>query len=119
MANFNINDLAAITALGDADIFEVEQGGVNKKFTGAQLKTYLGLIGAPISFQGNYDISVDTFPPSAIYGYIYYTAATNSSALKGHDGGVIAKGSVLIANKVSGFASTTLNSDWIIIPAQY
>ena len=41
MANFNINDLTAIGTIADADLFEVEQVGINLKATGAQIKTYL------------------------------------------------------------------------------
>lgn len=121
MANFNISDLAAISSIADADIFEVEQDGTNKKVTGAQIKAYLGIGAAGILpyYQGFYDISVNTFPAGALYGYIYYTNDKNSTTLFAHDGGPIPKGSVLIANKISGAASTTLNSDWIIIPTQY
>lgn len=120
MANFNISDLPLeATSINDTDVFEVEQGGINKFVQGSTLKAYIGIgAGLPI-LKGNYDISVNTFPPSALYGYMYFTGATNSTSLLAHDGGPIQKGSLLIANKVSGAASTTLNSDWIIIQTQY
>lgn len=38
MADKKISDLTAGAALGDTDIFEIEQGGVSKKATGAQFK---------------------------------------------------------------------------------
>ena len=36
-----ISDLTAVTSLDDADLFEIEQGGVSKKMTKAQLRTLL------------------------------------------------------------------------------
>ncbi len=72
-----------------------------------------------VSLQGDYDISVNTFPPGALYGYAYFTALTNSTSLFARDGGVIPKGCFLISKKVSGAASTVSYVDWIIIPTQY
>lgn len=40
MTDKRFSDLAAVTALGDADLFAVSQGGVSKKVTGSQLQGY-------------------------------------------------------------------------------
>lgn len=40
--NKKISDLAAATALSGPELFEVLQGGVNKKVTGAQVLTLVG-----------------------------------------------------------------------------
>ena len=42
MSNKKISELAAANPLGVGDLFEVMQGGVNKKVTGAQILTLVG-----------------------------------------------------------------------------
>ena len=41
MSNKKITELAAATPLGVGDLFEISQGGVNKKLTGAQLLVFV------------------------------------------------------------------------------
>lgn len=42
MANKKISELAVANPLGVGDLFEVNQGGVNKKLNGSQLSTFVG-----------------------------------------------------------------------------
>lgn len=66
MANYNISDLVSVTTINDADTFEVFQSGVNKKFTGTQLKTYLDSMSELPSglwrLRGNYNGATNLFP---------------------------------------------------------
>lgn len=65
MANYNIDDLSAISALADADLIEVLSGGVNYKGTVAQFKTALG---AGII---DWDLSTNAYPSGGKKGQTY------------------------------------------------
>ena len=66
MANYNISDLSAISALADTDLIEVLSGGVNYKGTVAQFKAALGagLI--------DWNMSTNAFPTGGKKGQEYY-----------------------------------------------
>lgn len=62
MPDLKISQLPATVTVTDADLVETVQGGTNKQTTALQLKSYLGLVGTPISIQSGVDISTNLYP---------------------------------------------------------
>lgn len=115
MANFNINDLDLVSVLNDADLFEVEQGGVNRKATGAQIKAFFSssLPTDIIRHKGNCDLSTNFFPGGALvkkYSRFYNTA--NSTTLTDESGSLIP--SKVFVEARQDAPSTTNAAHWFI-----
>lgn len=114
MANFNINDLDPVSVLNDADLFEVEQGGVNKKATGAQLKSYFAgaIAGADIMrMKGDWS-GVDTLPGgSGTKKWNVWRRANASTTLTTADGSLMPVGLMMMA--LTDNPSSSDVSDWM------
>lgn len=78
MADKRFSDLDPVTALGDADLFAVSQGGVSKKATGSQLKAYSGGFVASIPFY-KANGTLDTIPLTAESKLPFYKSNGSAS----------------------------------------
>lgn len=100
MANFNINDLDPVSVLNDTDLFEVQQGGINLKATGAQLKSYFAAsaAGADIMrMKGDWS-GVDTMPGgSGTKKWNVWRRANASTIITTSDGSLMPVGLMMMA----------------------
>jgi len=117
MANARISELATATALTGAELFEVVQGGLNKKITAAEV---VGGAGGAEHFRGNYDASGDAYPSSGGSGTAGAISAGDEwlvtvGTTAGLPGGIaIGSGDKTILKAIVNSPGNTL-SDWKII----
>jgi|SRR6478752_5115047 len=117
MANFNIDNLDPVSSINDADLFEVEQGGVNKKVTGAQLKSYIGSVPNDISrFKGDWTTANLLPGGSGTKKANFWRRSTSSTTLTTADGSLMPAGMIMMANKDN--PSSTDVADWIFWNSQ-
>lgn len=86
MADTKISADAAASALADADIFPVVQGGANKKATAAQIKTHASSTSLPITPREQTVISAATVTPTADNDIVTITAQAAALTLANPSG---------------------------------
>ena len=107
MANYNIDDLSAISSLDDADLIEVQSGGINYKGTIAQFKAALG---AGII---DWDMSTNLFPSGSVRGQEFNGINGPTTTLFDRNGDPIPNG--VIAKSLENNASISDPTKWALM----
>jgi hypothetical protein len=98
MAEFNIDNLDPVSVLNDADLFEVEQGGINKKATGAQIKAYIGSVPNDVMrWKGNWTTADQVAGGSSTKKAYFWRRTVASTTITTADGSLMPPGLLMMA----------------------